>query len=372
MVTTAGILVIVVVLLVALFVNLSPQFGGKASKAQQAAYANSDNFKDGAFINIGGVKSEMSMGDMLKAIAGMFKTIPNAMPSWRIPVQKIDSVAIADYKDTTRLVWFGHSAFLVQINGKTILIDPMLGNVPAPHPLLGGKRFAKELPITVERLPNIDVVLISHDHYDHLDYGSIKKIKDKVHHFYTPLGLGNHLLRWGVSKEKITELDWWQQARIEGLTFTSTPAQHFSGRGLSDRDKTLWCSWVIQSPSENLFFSGDSGYAPHFKEIGKKFGHFDFAMMECGQYNALWPQVHMFPEETAQAGVDLNAKKIMPIHWGAFKLAQHSWTDPIERVSKKASELQIELVTPQIGEAFVLSAPTKQDDKWWEEHQHQQ
>lgn len=345
-----------------LFMNLSPQFGGKVTTAQKSTFAKSDHFQDGKFINLGNVKADMSSGDMLKAIGGMFKTIPNARPEPSIVTEKIDSTSIADYHGATRFIWFGHSTFLIQINNKNILIDPMFGEVPAPHPWLGGKRFSTELPIAIEKLPKIDAVLLSHDHYDHLDYGSIKKIKDKVEHFYTPLGLGNHLKRWGVSNEKITELDWWQEITFHDLIFISAPAQHFSGRGFSDRDATLWCSWVIQSPTENIFFSGDSGYAPHFKEIGEKFGHFDFAMLECGQYNELWKEVHMFPEETAQAGVDINAKKIMPIHWGAFKLAQHSWTDPIERVSKKAKELQIELITPKIGEAFTIN-DTTQD--WW-------
>lgn len=366
MVVAVGILVGVIVIVGLLFVNLSPEFGGKATKEKLQEYAKSENYTEGKFINLENVNTDMKSGDMLKAIGGMLKKNPNATPNLPITIQKIDSISIADYNDNTRFIWFGHSAFLVQINGKNILLDPMLGEVPAPHPWLGGKRFSNGLPIEIEKLPKIDAVLISHDHYDHLDYGSIKKLKDKVNHFYTPLGLGNHLLKWGVPKEKITELDWWQSATLDGLTFTSTPAQHFSGRGLSDRDKTLWCSWVLQSSTENIFFSGDSGYAPHFKEIGKKFGHFDFAMMECGQYNKLWSTIHMFPEQTAQAGIDLNAKKMMPIHWGAFKLAQHSWTDPIERISKKANELNIELITPKIGEPFTISQPEKIDNNWWD------
>ena len=182
----------------------------------------------------------------------------------------------------------------------------MLSAVPAPHPLLGGKRFSKELTISIEKLPQIDAVILSHDHYDHLDYESIKKLHPKVGHFFAPLGLGVHLLEWGVPEGKITELDWWGQTTFEDLTLISTPSQHFSGRGLTDRDKTLWCSWVIQSEDEKIFFSGDSGYGDHFKSIGEKYGPFDFAMMECGQYNSLWSEIHMFPEETAQAGVDVH------------------------------------------------------------------
>ncbi len=349
-----------------LFVNLSPQFGGRVTKDQQAVYEKSKNYKDGIFINRDNVTMDMSLSDMLKAMKGMLSANKGSKPSKNIEVQKIDSIDIANYSDSTRFIWFGHSAFLVQMNNKNILIDPMFGDVPAPHPYLGVKRFSKELPIAIEKLPQIDAVLISHDHYDHLDYGSIQKLKDKVSAFYVPLGVGVHLEAWGVDASRITELDWWQEVVVDDLTFKATPAQHFSGRGPSDRAKTLWCSWILQSATENIFFSGDSGYSDHFKEIGVKYGPFDFAMLECGQYNKLWPTVHMFPEETAQAGADLQAKTIMPIHWGAFKLAQHPWTDPVERLSKKASVLGIDLITPFIGEPIELGTLDQTGSRWWE------
>lgn len=368
MLLTIGILLGIILAIGVLFVNLSPQFGGKVTAEQQKVYAQSDNYTNGQFSNIGGVKSEMSASDMFKAIRGMFKSIPNAKPE-PIDVQHVDSLEVANYKGSTRFVWFGHSAFLLQIDGKTVLIDPMFGAVPAPHPLLGGKRFSDDLPIEIEKLPKIDAVLISHDHYDHLDYGSIKKLMHKVDRFYTPLGLGVHLTKWGVEKEKIVELDWWQEAELEGLVFASTPAQHFSGRGLTDRDKTQWCSWVIQSNTERIFFSGDSGYADHFKEIGQKYGPFDFAMMECGQYNKLWHEIHMFPEETALAGVDVKAEKVMPIHWGAFKLAPHAWTDPINRVIAKAEELNLELVIPEIGKPTNISEKMPEYNTWWKNYE---
>ncbi len=360
-----GIFIGVVVVVAFLFVNFSPEFGGKATKEQLLEYAKSKNYKDGKFVNRGNVKIAMSGGDMLKAIGQMFESNSNSRPQNDIKVRKIDSLNIAEYKAQTRLIWFGHSAFLLQIKNKNILIDPMFGDVPAPNPMLGGKRFSAELPIAIEKLPQIDAVLISHDHYDHLDYGSIQKLKDKAGKFYTPLGVGVHLEEWGIEKERIVELDWWQDANFGDLNFRSTPAQHFSGRGLTDREKTFWCSWIIKSDTENIFFSGDSGYAPHFKEIGEKYGPIDFAMMECGQYNKLWPEVHMFPEETAQAAADIRAKKMMPIHWGAFKLAPHAWTDPVERVSKRAKELNVELITPEIGTPIVLENLSMASSTWW-------
>jgi len=360
-----GIIIVTLFIIGALFINLSPQFGGKATQKQVIRYQQSVNYKKGKFINLGNVNMTMGAKDMFKAIIGMFKAPSTTSPDTPIAVEKSDSTEIANYALGTRFIWFGHSAFLLQIAGKNILIDPMLSQVPAPHPWLGAKRFSKELPIAIEKIPHIDAIIISHDHYDHLDYASIIALKDKTSHFFTPLGLSSHLMSWGVNKEKITELDWWQEVSFETLKFSCTPAQHFSGRGLSDRDKTLWCSWVIQSPTENIFFSGDSGYGAHFKEIGKRFGSFDFAMIECGQYNELWSEIHMFPEETAQAALDLNAKVMMPIHWGAFKLAQHAWTDPIERVITKAKDLNVSLISPKIGEAISLSETYQAQQKWW-------
>jgi len=359
-------LIILLIIIGVLFINLSPQFGGLASKQQQELFSKSKHYKDGKFLNNGGVKMEMSLKDSFKAMWILFKSNSKAEPNKNIAVQKVDSISIANYNSKTRFIWFGHSTFLLQIKGKNLLIDPMFGDVPAPNPLLGNKRFSNELPIEIEKLPSIDAVLITHDHYDHLDYESIQKLKGKVKLFFTPLGIGIHLLKWGVEKERIIELDWWQEIKFDDLTIRCTPAQHFSGRGISDREKTLWCSWIIQSADENLFFSGDSGYASHFKEIGEQYGPFDFAFMECGQYNNLWPLVHMFPEETAQAGLDIKAKKMMPIHWGAFKLASHSWTEPVERISKKAKELNVDLVIPKIGEIIEIGLNDSEEIyPWW-------
>ncbi|RKR13040.1 L-ascorbate metabolism protein UlaG (beta-lactamase superfamily) [Maribacter vaceletii] len=359
-----GITLIVIGIGITLFVNLSPEFGGSPSKEQKEKFAASSNYKKGTFINLGDVKMNMNFSNFTKMLKLYFSPQPNTIPKKDITVQKIDSVAIVDYKEQTRLVWFGHSTFLLQMNTKNILIDPMFGKVPAPHPLLGNNRFSKELPIEIEKLPKIDAVILSHDHYDHLDYGSIQKLKGKVSHFYTPLGVGAHLQAWGIPKENITELDWWQENTLDDLKLVCTPAQHFSGRGLNDRGTTLWSSWVIQSSTENIFFSGDSGYGPHFKEIGTKYGPFDIGLLECGQYNKLWSEIHMMPEETAQAGIDIKAKTIMPIHWGAFKLAMHSWTDPVERILNKANELKINTIVPQIGEPIYLKENPK-NSLWW-------
>ncbi|MEK6155450.1 MBL fold metallo-hydrolase [Flavobacteriaceae bacterium 3-367] len=351
-----------------LFVSYYPSFGGDVSKELQTKYSSSENYKNGAFVNRKNVPEDLSFWETVKIARKFFFTkVPNGVPKWNVAVETLDSVQIADYPGKTRLIWFGHSAFLLQMEGKNILIDPMFGDVPAPHPILGGKRFSKELPIAVEQLPKIDAVIFSHDHYDHLDYESVLKLKDKVEHFYTPLAVGVHLRAWGIEPERIVELDWWQNVTHGNLEFVCTPAQHFSGRKFGNRQSTLWSSWVIRSSSESIFFSGDSGYGPHFKEIGEKYGPFDFAMMECGQYNESWPDIHMFPEETVQAGKDVGAKVVMPIHWGAFKLALHSWTDPAERATTKAKAVQIPLVIPKIGAPIILGYSEDSNSDWWKD-----
>lgn len=360
-----GSLVLLLIVVGTLFVNLSPQFGGKVSKERKAEYASAANYKEEKFVNQAEVQLNMSFKDMMKSIKGYFGPMPNTTPEKAIHVEKVDSLTIAQPSQETQYVWFGHSSFFLKMKGKNILLDPMFSEVPAPHPMLGGKRFSKELPIAIQQLPKIDAVIISHDHYDHLDYESIKALKDKVTAFYVPLGVGAHLEEWGVDKALITELNWWEEAPLDDLTLRSTPAQHFSGRGLFDRADTLWCSWIIESDAEKIFFSGDSGYGEHFKEIGEKYGPFDFAMMECGQYNEMWSEIHMFPEETVQAAIDVKAKSMMPIHWGAFKLAMHSWKDPIERVTKTAKELAMPIITPQIGEVMNIVPQPLNNHQWW-------
>lgn len=353
----------------ALFINFSPEFGGSATEEQKLEYAKSGHYEDEKFVNLIPTSLDMNFSKGIEVMREMSRDVPGREPSKEIPVLKIDSLDIVEKpKSLNRITWFGHSAFLLEIQGKNILIDPMLGDVPAPHPMLGSPRFNEELPIAIEELPKIDAVIISHDHYDHLDYGSIKKLKEKVDQFYMPLGVGNHLRSWDVEDERIHELNWWDEVEYGEFKFICTPSRHFSGRGLFDRSSTMWGSWIIQTDSINIYFSGDGGYGPHFREIGEKYGPFDFAMMECGQYNENWSEIHMMPEETAQAGIDVKAERIMPIHWGSFRLALHSWTDPVLRVSAKARELNLPITTPKIGEAIILSEeesvfPT---EAWWE------
>lgn len=360
-------LILLVCLVGFIFIKTSKEFGGKASEAQLNYYATLNNYSDGSFRNLDNVEMQsMGFWETVKLLPQFFRNAPGRRPDKDLPRETLDSLALTQVADTSMFAnWFGHSAILLQLHGKKIMIDPMLGPTPAPHPTLGKQRYTPGLPIQAEQLPALDIVLFSHDHYDHLDYGTITKIKDKTSLFLVPLGIANHLIRWGVDSAKIKEFQWWESIEIDGYTYICTPAQHFSGRGLSDRGATLWCSWVVQHQGTNVYFSGDSGYGRHFKEIGEKYGPFDFAMMECGQYNEKWKEIHMMPEQTAQAAKDIQAKAFMPIHWGAFTLSLHDWDEPVKRVSVAADKLGLRLITPIIGQTLNIKE-LGSFNRWWE------
>jgi L-ascorbate metabolism protein UlaG (beta-lactamase superfamily) len=345
-----------------LFLNWSPEFGKTPDKEQKKEYSKSGNFRDGKFTNQHSSPMDLNYWKLFKEL---IKKAPNRNPKMNIEVENVDSITIENKRSETQLCWFGHSTFLLLMDGKKILIDPMLGQTPSPVSFLGTKRYSADLPITAEELPFIDAVILSHDHFDHLDYKSINKLKNKVGRFFTPLGVGNHLISWGIAEDKITELNWGESIEFESINLVCTPARHFSGRGLFDRAATLWCSWVIKGTKDNIFFSGDSGYDTHFKEIGNRYGPFDISLMECGQYNEDWKLLHMMPEEAVQASIDLRSRLILPIHWGAFTLAFHDWTDPVERITKKANDLNMPVTTPKIGEPVIVGNSTFPNEKWW-------
>nr|WP_290427021.1 MBL fold metallo-hydrolase [Algoriphagus limi] len=357
-------IIVFLIISVGLFVNLSPQFGSNPSEEQRIEFEKLPHYSEGKFQNLIPTEMSMDFGKSLRLLPEFFKNDPSRQPDFELPIEKVNSIQLAE-PSTNNLIWFGHSAFLIQLDGKNILLDPMFGDVPAPHPWLGNKRFFDELPIEIEQLPNIDMVLFSHDHYDHLDYESVMRLKSKTKMFLVPLGVGAHLESWGIPKENIQELDWWDERSLNGIQLAFAPSRHFSGRGLSNRFSTLWGSWVIKGQNDSIYFSGDGGYGPHFKEIGEKYGPFDLALLECGQYNENWKEIHMVPEETAQAGLDVNAKQIMPIHWGAFSLAMHGWTEPVDRLLIKANELEVSVQTPLIGETFYLRGEEVYNRKWW-------
>ncbi len=342
------------------FVNTSSQFGQNPKGADLERMKKSPLHNGTQFVNP--QKIEM---DMIKGIMSLprFLSLKNGSPDKALPVKFGDDKRPA-VDSACFVTWYGHSAFLIEMNGKRILIDPMLGDVASPLPF-GSSRYTYERPIPLDEITDIDMMIISHDHYDHLDYPSIKKLKDRVAHFFTPLGVGSHLRSWGVDSSQITEFDWWDESKYEGIRLVACPARHFSGRGIGDNNKTLWASWIIESEHSKLYFSGDGGYGPHFKEIGEREGPFDLAMMECGQYDSAWAQIHMMPEESVQGGLDVKAKILMPIHWGAFQLGIHTWTDPIERFTAKSEELNAQSVHPIIGERFLVGMDLPKST-WWE------
>ncbi|SHJ13593.1 L-ascorbate metabolism protein UlaG, beta-lactamase superfamily [Hymenobacter daecheongensis DSM 21074] len=348
------------------FANLSPELGGKPTKAQKLAYARSGHYEDGEFRNL--VPTTLMTGGSTVAALWrfLFEKVPHKNPAAPLPMQPLDSLTITrKTADLVRVTWFGHSASLVEIAGRNILLDPMLSVDMGPISWLTPNRYNPVLPITAEKLPPIDAVLISHDHYDHLDYQSIRRLKDKTANFYVPLGVGAHLLAWGVAPEKVHELDWNDSVQLPGLTIISTPARHFSGRGLTNRNSTSWSSWVIKSATKRIFYSGDGGYGPHFSTIGQRHGPFDLALMECGQYDRQWAEIHMMPEQTVQASLDVRAKVLLPVHWGAFTEANHAWDDPIRRATAEAARLRLPMTTPQLGQPVMLAAGPLPQVPWW-------
>lgn len=282
-----------------------------------------------------------------------------------VPVRRLDRAAL-DALDpaANHIIRLGHSSHLLKLRGKWWLIDPVFGPRASPVSWAGPKRF-HEPPVALADLPPIEGLILSHDHYDHLDVPTIEALKDRVQRYFVPLGVGERLTGHGVPADRIVEMDWWDERPWGEVTLTATPAQHFSGRTLGDRNRTLWASWVIRSGGERIFYSGDTGYFPGFKAIGQKLGPMDIALMENGAYDSYWPSVHMAPEETVQAFQDLGARTLYLVHNSTFDLAFHGWREPLERVAALAQEKGIALATPEIGEVLTLGK-ARVNRKWWE------
>ncbi len=340
------------------------QFGGKVTNALQQQYQQSPNWKKGRFRNIADVEVDMSFSKIPGVIYKQLTSRKQQYPAQPLPVIPFDKQVFLAPSEKAKFIWYGHSAILLRIQGKTLLIDPMLGPDTTPIAPITTKRFSENTLSLIDDFPEIDVVLLTHDHYDHLDYASIQKLKSKTKQYFVALGVKRHLVSWGVTPSLITEFDWWDQKMLDTIQITFTPTQHFSGRGLTDRLKTLWGGWAFKSPSENIWFSGDGGYNQHFKTIGERLGPFDFAFMECGQYNDDWHPVHLFPDESVWAAMDAQAKKAMPVHWAGFALSyHHSWSEPVEEFVKTANEKELAYVLPRLGQLFDVDFDIR--DAWW-------
>ncbi len=338
-----------------------PAFGNDPDKNRLQRY-QSPQLKEGSFVNAIEtvvMRPNASYWQLLRKQFSAGKREPARI----LPVKKEMKMPV----DTGfHWIWFGHSTLLFQKNGLSILLDPVFSQRASPFQFAGSKQFPGTEALGLEDLPAIDYILITHDHYDHLDHGSILALaKQEKIRFIVPLGVGSHLEHWGVAASRIQEMDWWQELQLEGqLRLVMTPARHFSGRGLI-RNKTLWASYSFLWPDQKVFASGDSGYGPHFREIGEKLGPFDLALLENGQYNEDWPYIHMMPEEAWQAGRDLSAGHIMPIHWGKFTLALHHWAEPADRLLKAAAEADSVFLSPLMGEQVQLSHEFPRE-RWWQ------
>jgi len=349
-----------------MFVSCAPTFGGNQNQKRMERMKQSKNFRNRKFYNSIDTPMQLQEGSFFKTTKKFLFGGENRVPDSSIPFIKLDSLQL-NYRNTdeVKVTWLGHSSVLISFEGYIFLTDPMFGKRASPVSFMGPKRFNDTLPLSMKDISKIDAIIISHDHFDHLDYKTIKMLHSKTEKFFVPLGVGAHLEEWGVMPNKIVELDWWEESQIQkDIKIVSTPSRHFSGRGLNDRNETLWTSWVIKSQKHSLYFGGDSGYSPSFKEIGEKYGPFDLTMLECGAYNEAWPYIHMLPEETVQAHLDLQGKVLLPIHWAQFNLSLHPWTEPIERLLKKARLEKINVTTPKIGGSFKVNGPLPQND-WW-------
>lgn len=295
----------------------------------------------------------------------MFSDVQNLEPKQPIPLIKMSSAVLArEQQDVAYRV--GHSTVLMKLGKLWILTDPMFSRRASPFQWVGPKRFS-DLPIQIAQLPRIDVVIISHNHYDHLDKASILALAPKVGRFLVPQKVGDILIQWGVDVNQVQAMKWWDETDIGPTHFVFTPTQHFSGRSLADQNETLWGSWVILAPSHHVFFSGDSGYFAGFKQIGDRFGPFDLAFMEDGQYSKDWPLIHMFPEQMIQATQDLKAKVVMPIHNSTFRLANHPWNEPLEQAWVVSQQKGVTMVAPEFGQRYVIGQSLDQQ-AWWEDN----
>lgn len=307
---------------------------------------------------------KMGLMDTVGVIKTMFLDKDTRGPSGKLEEHKTDLAEFLKPSDRAKFIWLGHSTLLLNLDSKILLIDPVFSDYAFSMDIFV-KRFQAPA-IKLEELPPIDAIVISHNHYDHLDKKTIQFFKDKKTRFILPLKVGNDLLDWGIPKDRFVELDWEESITEFGIKFTAAPAQHFSGRGLFDRNKSLWVSWIIENKLDKLFYSGDSGYSTHFKHIGDKYGPFDVTFIENGQYNEKWADVHMLPEESIQAHIDLRGQHFVPVHWGMFNLALHSWVEPVERTYKLAQEKNLSYISPMLGEITNLET-ISMNSPWWKE-----
>lgn len=359
-----AVLSLLVLLTAIIFIYMKQSKFGKSPAGERLEMMKrSPNYKDGKFQNIH-LTPALTEGYGYVEVTWevLFKRSPRRRPVDSLPSRKTDLLNLPADQDV--LVWFGHSSYFMQADGKRFLVDPVFSGNASPIPGTT-KSFTGADIYTVADLPEIDYLFISHDHYDHLDYETIIQLRSKVKKVICGLGVGSHFEYWGYPADQLIEKDWHEEVQLgDGFTVHTTPARHFSGRGFT-RNNTLWMSYVLQTPSLQIYIGGDSGYDTHFAEIGKKFGPFDLAILENGQYDRKWKYIHSLPEEVVQAAKDLNAKRLFPVHSSKFMLANHAWDEPLSRITELSKTAGIPLATPFIGEQVNLGDTAQQFTQWW-------
>ncbi|WP_229398030.1 MBL fold metallo-hydrolase [Micromonospora okii] len=335
--------------------------GGRLTGARAERAARSPQFRDGAFHNRAATRTMANPPDrslIRELIFGKQRRRPRAA----VPLLRPAEAPAAERQ--LDIVWYGHASALIEIEGRRVLVDPVWSDRCSPSAVVGPRRLHAP-PVGLDELPPVDAILISHDHYDHLDMATVQALTARQSApFLVPLGVGAHLDRWGVPAHRIVELDWSASHRVNGLTITATAAQHFSGRGLR-RDGTLWSSWVVAGAHRKVFYTGDSGYFDGYAEIGAEHGPFDATLMQIGAYDVAWPTIHMFPEEAVAAHLDLRGGLLVPVHWATFNLALHDWSEPVDRLWAEAKARDVRLAVPRPGERLVVDDPPAVDG-WWQ------
>jgi L-ascorbate metabolism protein UlaG (beta-lactamase superfamily) len=344
--------------------NSCTSSGKSATDARLEAMKASPNWRDGKFVNLLASIEPKFFESLGKWMRGADNTVPNT------PLPVVERVA-SDFdispEGGLRITWLGHSTLLVEIDGHRLLVDPVWSERPSPFSWMGPKRFHKT-PLTIDELPAIDVVVISHDHFDHLDKHTIQALGKRAPLYVVPLGVGAHLEHWGVASDRIIERDWWGNVKLGDLTLTATPARHFSGRSLAmtDKNETLWSGWVISGHDHRIYYSGDTGMFPGFAAIGERLGPFDAVLIEIGAYDQLWTDLHIGPEQAIEARLAIGSGLFIPVHWGTFDLAMHAWKEPVERVLVAAEKAGVQVAVPQPGESVEPANPPE-ITRWWPE-----
>lgn len=348
--------------------DISSQSGGNPTDYKPERRQQSPNFDGNRFKNPIETETDPPIGDFFTGASRWLFGEEVRRPKNELPVVHLDRTSFEpDPVEGLRVTWMGHSSVLIEIDGRRILTDPVWNKRCSPISFIGPTRF-HPTPIPLEELPTIDAVLISHDHFDHLEKDSVCLLAKTGVRFFVPLGAGAHLEEWGINLSQIVELDWWETSEMVsgGIRLIATPARHYSGRGPFSKNSTLWVTWTIVGPRHRVFFSGDTGLFPGFTEIGKKFGPFDVTLIKIGAYDRMWPDVHLDPEQAVDAHLALKGDLFLPIHWGTFNLAFHDWSEPADRLQKEGIDKSIRFAIPRPGQMVTLTDPPKVE-RWWED-----